>query len=545
MRLGIDPATGTRLWGNLMRAKGILFGRIHTPTELDKINKFGLLVLPQSTVLSEAEKAAIRRWRARGGSLLTTWEVGTINPDGTSAGDKFTQRDLGIFPVRKSVASADSNYLLPHTDFQVLHSLAPGTRIWLERSAKLPYLPLQGGRSIASLSSWSRNHLTSDTSALVQVLEAKYAGNIQSRLASLGYAEQHWQRMNVEHFAGLHGDILDWLLRKPRASLGFWPGTSQHASMVALIGPFEPDRASIAFAQQLAELDVPATYYAWSTPPAQPHASWEPLLGPQREVAIGIRPKHAPTNTELPASLRNFHNAELRTPLKPEVVRGFDSAFIDSAHPQPQPEATSKHVLLAPEATESVLPIVITAGAANKERGVGIPLTQAPLESYRRQENARSAFDHYLSDIAKSSQFGGITTVWIEPLQITTNEQQRRLMNFLRNAQQQPLWLANASQIASWWERRADIAATLTEQDAETVITIEAKNQVTHPMGIPVWVSMPSPNVLLKIASMGNTTTLALPKIIRVDESRSVILFDYLPAGKTRWKIEFPSQNLP
>ena len=540
MRLGIDPATGTRLWGNLMRSKGILFGRIHTPTELDKITKFGLLVLPQAVVLSEAEKAAIRRWRQRGGSLLTTWEVGTLNPDGTNAGDKFAQRDLGISPIRKSSVPADSNYLLPHTDFQVLHSLPPGTRIWLERSTKQPYLPLQGGRSVASISSWSRNYLFSDTSALVQVQEAKYSGNVQSRLASLGYAEQHWQRMNVEHFSALHGDILDWLLRKPKATLGFWPGTFQHAQMIALMGSAIPDRSSVELAQKLEELEIPATVYVWTDQAANPRASWDLLLGPQREMAIATRPKHSPTNGELPLALRNMHHADAGTPLKAEVVRGFDTSLADGLRTDDKQLTTPRHVLLSLEAAESTLPLRLTIGSVKKENVVGIPVTQAALESYRRQENQQSAFDHYLSDIAKVGQFGGLATVGIEPSQITSNDQQKRLANLLRNAQQRSGWLANASQIASWWESRADTSASLTDQDTATYLTVQTKSPLMHPLGVPVWVTMPTADSQLTIVDMGKGKS--PPKIVRVDEFRSVILFEYLPVGKTHWKVEFHRQ---
>ncbi|MDT8991321.1 hypothetical protein RQP54_10660 [Curvibacter sp. APW13] len=534
MRLGIDPSSGTRLWSNLLRAKGLLVGRISQADEIDRINHFGLIVLPQAIVLSEAEKSALRRWRQRGGSLLTTWEVATYAENGARVGDRFMQQDLGIHPARRSVIPDTNNYLTPRTDFSVLQSLDTGTRIWLEKSPKQPYLPLRGGKTLAKLTDWTRSVASDgEESALIQVLETRVSKTVSARIASLGYAEQSWQRMNPDHFNALHGDIVDWLMRKPRAALAYWPGLHTAAILPALRQDATSTAQSADWINRFSRNGFPLSVYQreGQGEPTMP-ASAEPLIAnPWLEQARMLdASESANPQASWPRALRE-RLADGPVVVKPGYLRGFGGPSLMRGEIA-NPGTATDHILVAMEAGEAALPYMLTP---QRPTVVVLPLTLASMDHRIRQANPARGFDSYLADITRSLEWGGLTTVSISSQDAVSPAQKDRLLSHIRGGQS-GAWVANAGQIAQWWTARAGVRLELREQGKAWHLHVNSANHWEHSAGIAVWVSMPAAHVSVDVTS---TAGAAAPAVIRVDEQRSVLLFDRLPQGRSIWQLAF------
>ena len=77
-------------WRNYFLNKKQGFKEIRTAQELGK-QKAGVLILPSAVALSAEERTEIQAYRAKGGSILSTWATGTRNGKGEWEGWQFLE----------------------------------------------------------------------------------------------------------------------------------------------------------------------------------------------------------------------------------------------------------------------------------------------------------------------------------------------------------------------------------------------------------------------------------------------------------------------
>lgn len=527
MSKGIDPTTATRMWGNVLRSKGLLVGRITMPEEVDRLNPRGLLVLPQMAHLNPAEREALRRWMQRGGSLLTSHETGTLGQGHQSSPDEFMARALGVAPARGQAVSTDASYLVPVTDFGVLHTQPTGLRIWMERSSKLPFVPLQGDAPLAFQSDWPRTPMANGYPGpgMIMAAERPAKEGKTARIVVLGYAEQSWQRMNPDHFNHLHGDLVDWLLRVPRASLGNWPGTYTSASAVALPTPASANPSLRDFHLELKAAGIAVSCYRMP-PPGAPSDSETPppCLDANLQWISGNSTQYLQ-----PSKLINVNT---KTAVKSEFFR---AASTWNATPHTGTTAPVRYAVVSMEGDDTVLPFVLDSGD-ERTRWIGMSLSIVGLDKRMEQADKALGFRQYLQQIAYHQRIGGLALVWMLPGDAPNASQRGQLLNQLRRNSSSTDWLTTTADIARWWDLRSDIDVSTHTQDQVTTLAITTPQELSHPLGFPVWVSLPFKGARMSVTG---DATAPQPRLANTDDRKALLVWDRLPAGTTRWSLRF------
>jgi hypothetical protein len=186
MTMGVDPTTSTRIWENYLRDNKMPFTRVTAPEALEAVQKPGVLILPASMVLSDAEKQAVLQWRNRGGAILSTRLTGTHSESGQSLGYGFMRDVLDVEVVGTTENEADDTFMMVHGDSPVSNSLASGTRVWLERvNGALP-LRLAGKQMAAKVMSWSRGFEIQKPAGLISYNERRMPSGMHSGTVKLG-----------------------------------------------------------------------------------------------------------------------------------------------------------------------------------------------------------------------------------------------------------------------------------------------------------------------------------------------------------------------
>ena len=92
--------------------------------------KPGVLVLASAVLLDDAEREAVERFTASGGSLLLTWGTGARNAQGQWVGYSFIEKLLDMKVTGKVNIDSNERFLNPFGDGPLSWSLPAGERIF-------------------------------------------------------------------------------------------------------------------------------------------------------------------------------------------------------------------------------------------------------------------------------------------------------------------------------------------------------------------------------------------------------------------------------
>lgn len=527
MQWGMDPATGTRLWENLLRANGMRFNRASSAEELDQAERARLLILPQTTRLSQDEREAIARWRERGGSILSTWETGTYDENGQATGTRFMESVLGVRPMDPPAFNSEQRYLYPFGDGPVLWQLPAGLRIITEAIEQLPVRRLQGSQTAAVMNDWGRSHSAGNQAGTVIAYNERDGANLSSsRLVALGYAEQSWQRMDTGELSTLHTDILHWLLRRPQAYVALWPHPYRSASVLALGGDVAtvPVRAARPLADALgANISVFSPLGGASARQAPPlDEEWKAQQ--QRGWSIGWA--SATPAPDLPALTHGVR----KNNIPPSQVRAWSvqQKASDTAGVPPGLD----HLLMGIDADEARLPFTVLVAGLDSP-AVGLPITLTALDDAAAQQSQLAL---WMDEWDLAHRAASLSVLRLS-LPHKLSAQQLALLG-QRSRKNREQWLASSGEVAHWWRQRSLVQRSWFAYDDQDqpILVVRCREAVAPATVLPIIVAMPSPTTRL---GLDGTRAPTGASVVRLDPWRSVVLLRNLPQGDTRIHVSF------
>jgi hypothetical protein len=197
-------------------------------SDLNKLKKTDVLVMPSVVVLSQNEQLALDKFTKSGGAILASWATGGRDGAGQWQGYGWLKKMIGIDVVADIREASEERYLIPFGEALASSQLAAGRRMYLHKTSE-PLLRATARYPIARFADWSRqSHTLNANTAAVAVDEIN-----GSRRAWIGAPETTWSstQVNMDKFLV---DLLSWLHRKPKAMLAAWPAPYQAALVVEM-----------------------------------------------------------------------------------------------------------------------------------------------------------------------------------------------------------------------------------------------------------------------------------------------------------------------
>jgi hypothetical protein len=187
-----------------------------------------VLVLPSVMLMTDAEKAAIDGFVAKGGALLATWASGGRDVKGDWVGYQWLKHMFDIDIVADIRQDSEERFLLPYGENLATSQLPAGKRMYLLKTTE-PLLRAKAKYSIARYGDWTRStHTPFASSSAITANEIKGA-----RRVWIGAPEASWAGAQSDMDKVLK-DLLVWLHRQPTVTLASWPAPFQTAFFVEM-----------------------------------------------------------------------------------------------------------------------------------------------------------------------------------------------------------------------------------------------------------------------------------------------------------------------
>lgn len=412
MKLGADPTTGTRMWENYLRANSITFARITSAVEIEKMPVSGVLLLPSTAVMSEAEKRAVMQWRNRGGAILSTWLTATHSETGESMGFAFMRDVLDVEVAGNTEDAVEDNFMMMHGDNPVSHSLLAGTRVWLERVPRQLPLRLVGKQEGAQIMNWSRSYEARKPAGLLAFNERQMPSGQLSRTVALGYPEQNWLRSDPKQLEALTRDILSWLLRRPQAYVGAWPYPHQGGLLLAIQAAEQVADLDIDIGKTFRKMGGRATYYvnggnvAKAAPAIREVKALGHEIGYLGDQFAGFKGQPEATQAErLDSMQKQVADAGIAVPMPASFSAPLDS--YDSTTQRLMVERKFSNYLAFMEVTDSNLPFVANRSADGLAQTVVLPRTLIGPEEAIDEGDPEEGLTNFLAGLDLSVRMGG------------------------------------------------------------------------------------------------------------------------------------------
>jgi peptidoglycan/xylan/chitin deacetylase (PgdA/CDA1 family) len=512
----------------------------------------GVLVLPSVAVLDDAERQAIGRWLARGGSVLASASTGTVGPGGQPRGHAFIESTFGVRVTGSARNVGGGRFLAPFGDSPVTHGLPAGQRMWL-RDAGEPIVLVTADRVAGRLTDYVFANPHGVDNGVLAFDERGAA-----RVIYLGFPEASWDSALAD-MDRLAADAIAWLAREPRVFKAAWPGARESAQLVEMDTEWYFEYAT-RLVEMLDRHALRGTFYCL-TSVAVPAAAMLKRIGVRHEIAY---------HGEVHIGFKGLPEAEQASRLdrmvrEMRLVLGDASAVTGFRAPLESFDATTEKLLRARgvrhhavhiDSSRARLPFFSTAepGLDREQAIVNLPRTQLDdLNLAERNVSGARAAELLLRDLrtvmemrglgllsvhsyhfgpsggARSSPAGGAavgrpgTDYMVEPTE--------RYLEALARARARH-WIAPAGEIAQWWRARARVEHRVT-READRV---QLELQVRAPGDVRELALIVTPRARgAAVAAMPRVPEHPLPRVVALDEFRVALVFDRLGAGSYRY----------
>ncbi|MCA0327941.1 MAG: polysaccharide deacetylase family protein [Proteobacteria bacterium] len=534
MTLGADPTTGTRVWENYLQQAELSFARISDPADLTRIEPSGVLILASTVVLSDAEKQAVWRWRERGGSVLSTWQTGTYAPSGEPLGYGFMRETLDVEVAGDTQDEPDDTFMMVHGDQPVAHSLPAGTRVWLERVPRQLPLRLVGKQEAAQIMDWSRTVNARKPAGLIAYHERRMPSGRSSRVVTVGYPEQNWQRSDPRQLKAITGDILAWLLRRPGAYLGAWPAPYTNALLLALQAAEPVSETDVALARIFRGLGGRLTCYVQGANAGRSAPGVRKLLDQGHEIGYlgdtfeAFKDQPVARQAERLDKMQALMT-EAGVPVR--APAGF-------APPLDAYDATTRRLvrergfdtyLSFMEMTEARLPFF--AEGVGRDGTVVLPRSLIGPEEALEEDDS-TGLDNFLAALELSARMGSLSVVRLPTQSLLVAEQLKRVLDKIGSLGP-GTWLASASQLAQWWRAQTRVAVRLTPHPQGQMLSAEVGQGFASTKPVAIWIDLPQSHSKARLQALDNGSR--PPPLIVVAPGRALISWRAPAAGTHRW----------
>jgi hypothetical protein len=135
---------------------------------------------------------------------------------------------------------------------------------------------------------------------------------------------------------------------------------------------------------------------------------------------------------------------------------------------------------------------------------------------------------------------GGLSVIPIPNQSLLIPEQVDELSKFLKS-QNVGMWLGTAAQIAQWWRERERIGVRLQLGARAPELVVTVSDGLPLSASASILLNLPEPGDKLRLVA--KTSAARLPQVASVDDWRSAILLDQLPAGEHYWELHFDKHD--
>lgn len=544
VKTGVN-SSNSQVWSVFLRKYRIPFEVITAVDKLE-VTLASVLVLPSSIALSERERQAIIRFRAKGGSVLSSWLTGTRNDNGTEAGYGFMERVLDVKVMGTTEADLKDYFMLPHGDSPVTHHLPAGTRVWLERTLGLYPLRLEGRQTAAQIKDWSRTPVYGKATSTVVFDERLQASGQFSRSIVLGYPEQLWLSADPRQLEAIAYNAVIWLLRQPAAYVTAWPFPYRSAFIMAVDLTGNVSDTDLAYAKLLEEAGGRATYYVVSETVAKSASKLNRLKAAGHEIAF-----LGDSYSDFLGQSETVQKRRLDSMRKVAKDSGIEIAANAGFHaPMDSYDKTTKkllmagnfgHLLAAADASEARLPFFATAqeGLEQTKGGkalVVLPRTQSSPEDSVDNCRPEIGLKPFFNELDLSEKMAGLSVISLSGKSDLTQAQSAEIFNYL-NTRRERKWLATAGQVADWWRERERISVRFESGVTGPRMVISVLPGSALRQAATVAVNLPEMGATLRLVARGNSAK--TPRIAKLDAWRAAVVLDGMAAGDYQWDMYF------
>lgn len=525
-------------WRGYFSSRKLSFKEIKSAAELGK-QKVGVLILPSALSLSEEERTEIEIYRAKGGSILSTWATGTRNGKGQWLGWQLLE-SLGVKMLGEIPVTEDARNLTLTGESPVSHTLLAGQRIWMDKTSE-PLLRVKGEMVAARFMDFARTiDETRRTEGAVVYSEATAGLN---RTAYFAFAESSWESHPFAVY-DLIDNTIQWLQREPALVRASWPNGKSAAQIIEM-DTEQGFPNALPFATMMQSLDYRATFYVLTS---VGKLFPDVLTKLARDFEVGYHADVHDSFKDQPVKIQEQRIQNMKTEMAsvvPDISRmtGFRAPTegYNGTTELLLQKAGIRHHTADPARTESRLPIFAKQeGIANDDALIILPRTQRDDINLTKQnlsveQTQAELIDDF--DLAVDTGALGLLSVHsqnFEPDSILTKAMPGFLAHLKTRASQ--VWLASAGQVADWWRVRDHFKLSYgnSGKRVELNLTVTGKNPIN---GATVIVMLPQKGFLPEVESL--KTGMPKPTIKRMDDFRAAVIFELLPPGDYAYQLIF------
>lgn len=542
---GLDGTVGIRLWEVFLRKYKIPFKKVSSAEQLET-SQPGVLLLPSSVALSDAEQRAVVHFRAKGGGVLATWLTGVRDEKGQWRGFDFMSTALGARVLGNTQADEEDNFMSTYGDNPVTHALPAGQRIWLERVQGWYPLRLTGGHAAAEVTDWSRNFVLGKPATTVVFDEQAQPSGTYSRSVVLGYPERLWLSADPHQLEAIAHNALMWLLRQPDAYLAAWPEPFDNAVVMAIDTAEVMQESDLQLAQQLEDVGGHGTYFVLSDVAQKSQAILKKLQARGHEIAYmgdsfaGFSEQSTHTQSKRLETMRqSFQNAGIDL----AADAGFHAPMesYDKTTEKLLRDGAFGYYIAFMDATDTRLPVLLNAdpsqGTATTPRQIVVlPRTQSGPDDVMEENEPEDGMKIFKGALDVSQRMAALSVLRLPNQSLLTPEQLGEVFGYLKTRKDQT-WMVTAAQVNQWWRARERVQINFQATQGVPVLTVTIAGTQPVVGALAVRVNLPQAYSTLRLKSIDATAV--TPKVRAVDAWRASVLLDGLKPGRYQWQLAF------
>jgi hypothetical protein len=524
-------------WRGYFQERKRKFKSISNETEIAEL-KEGVLILPSSVALSDAERNAIMAFREKGGSVLATWATGTRTNDGEWAGWQFLDL-LGANHLGAIENDAANRTLVIDGHSPISHTLPAGQRFLMAKTGE-QLLRLKGEHSAARFSDAQR--VVTQIDPREGAIVYSEGPTTYSRSAVFAFSENAWEArpMVVHH---LIDDTLKWLNREVVATRSYWPEGKKAAQVISSDSAQNLEQA-VEIASRLQAKAIPSTCFV---PAGVAKASLKTinLLSRVCEVAVSTTNTLTSNGANAPLSQTQWQSA--RADLNALFASGgktvgvkLDNAITENSIETTLTSSGYKYYTASLAQSDSRLPeFAKTADPDPSIDLIRMPIAQREQAQFRGATNQAQIALQLKEDFEQVLRDGGLG--WLHFNAENSKENSASNQAFQNHLEQfgksrQSVWFANALQVSEWWRKREQIKLETAYNGKRFDINLTIKGS-TPMTGAALVVMLPKKNVALDIS--GSKVGMPIPTVTILDEYRALLNFAELAPGNYSYQVTF------
>ncbi|MFZ4478944.1 MAG: polysaccharide deacetylase family protein [Rhodoferax sp.] len=525
-------------WRDYFSNRKVDFSEIQNAAQLRK-QRSGVLVLPSAVSLSDEERFEIQAFRSKGGAVLATWATGSRNGKGDWQGWQFLE-NLGAKIIGELPVAANAHNLILTGESPVSHTQAAGQRIELSKTAET-LLRARGEMVGARFMNWSR--VTDDERRAEGAVIFTEASEQSGRFAFFAFAESGWEA----HTLGTHNlidDTLQWLRRDPLVVLAAWP-QGKYAAQVIEMDTEEGFPNALPFASMMQSIDYRGTFYVLTSvarlfPEVVSQLARNFEIGYHGDVHTSFKGQSAGDQEQRIQAMRSDMASVIPNPQRMTGFRAPTEGY-DATTEQLLQKFGMRHHTADPNRTNGRLPLLVrTPGSPESEGLVVLARTQRDdLNLYGEKLSTGQTTKALIDDFDLALATGALSLLSVHSQNFNRDSVMAAAMpgflDHLKNYREH-LWMASAGEVADWWRDRSrfKVSASNTGNRVEFNITVTGNQPVK---GASLVVMLPQRGIGTVVEGM--KIGMAKPRIMKIDDYRSMLVFDALEPGSYSYQVTF------